>query len=414
MYDFLQKLKTNGHSCTLLGIGPVSKSVIKATFEAALQYSFPPVFIASRNQVDLKSLGHGYLMGGMDQFDFVRTLKKIRNDVGYEGPLYICRDHGGPWQRNMELDNKYSLAKAMEIARLSFKADIEAGFNYLHIDPTKCPHSFSQSDLCDWTIELVEYCEQVRKQLGRGKIDYEVGTEDIQGGLTTKEAFAYFLKELTGRLSESDLPNPACVVGQTGTLTRLNRNVGRFDRRQTETLAEIAAAYNIGFKEHNGDYLGAADCSIHPEIGVAGVNVAPEFGLVETDGYLFLADLENKAVEQGLITTGESSGLKNLLIEKTFKISPWRKWLTHDLKELPAAEVEGDGSLRLLIARVCGHYVYDDPQVAAARDQLFKNSRRFNLVEDPEQFVIEKLLRAIGFYVKHFRMEGINRIAGRD
>jgi len=414
MYDFLQKLKNNGHRCTLLGIGPVSKNVIKATFEGALQYSFPPVFIASRNQVDLKSLGHGYLMGGMDQFDFVRTLRKIEYDVGYEGPLYICRDHGGPWQRNMELDKNYSLAKAMEIARLSYKADIEAGFNYLHIDPTKCPHPFTQSDLCKWTVELVEYCEQVRKQLGRGKIDYEVGTEDIQGGLTTKESFAYFLKELTVRLSENDLPNPACIVGQTGTLTRLDRNVGRFDRRQTEALASIAAAYNIGFKEHNGDYLNAVDCGIHPEIGVTGVNVAPEFGLVETDAYLFLADLENQAAEQGLITNGESSGLKKLLIEKTFKISPWRKWLTEDLKKLPVSEVEGNESLRLLIARVCGHYVYDDPQVAAAKDKLFKNSRRLNLVADPEQFVIEKLLSAIGFYVKHFRMEGINRIAGRD
>ncbi len=414
MYDFLQKLKNNGHRCTLLGIGPVSKGIIKATFEAALKYSFPPVFIASRNQVDLKSLGHGYLMGGMDQFNFLSTLKMVRKDVGYEGPLYICRDHGGPWQRNMELDKRYSLAKAMEIARLSFRADIEAGFNYLHIDPTKCPHPFSQSDLCKWTVELVEYCEQVRKQLGRGKIDYEVGTEDIQGGLTTKEAFAYFLKELTGRLSENNLPNPACIVGQTGTLTRLDRNVGRFDRRQTEALAAIAALYNIGFKEHNGDYLGAADCSIHPKIGVTGVNVAPEFGLVETDGYFFLADLENQATEQGLITAAEFSGLKKLLIEKTFKNSPWRKWLTPDLKEVPAAEVEGNGSLRLLIARVCGHYVYDDPQVAAAKDQLFKNSRRFNLVEEPEHFIIEKLLSAVAFYVKHFRMEGINRIAGRD
>ena len=78
-------------------------------------------------------------------------------EAGWRGPTYICRDHGGPWQRNAELDGKFPLDRAMAIARQSFRADIEAGFNYLHIDPTKCPHSFTQENLVDWTVQLVAF-----------------------------------------------------------------------------------------------------------------------------------------------------------------------------------------------------------------------------------------------------------------
>jgi len=136
--DFIRKLKKEGRRCTLLGVGPVSPIVVRAAFDACKKYSCPAIFIASRNQVDLKSLGHGYLMGGMDQPSFVQLLNRVRREVGYAGPVYICRDHGGPWQRDAELGEKYPHERAMAIAAESFRADIEAGFNYLHIDVTKC------------------------------------------------------------------------------------------------------------------------------------------------------------------------------------------------------------------------------------------------------------------------------------
>ena len=99
--ELLSKLKTAGRSCTLLGVGPVSPTVVRATFEACRNYDCPPIFIASRNQVDLESLGHGYLMGGMDQHKFVQLVHSAGREAGYDGPVYICRDHGGPWQRNV-------------------------------------------------------------------------------------------------------------------------------------------------------------------------------------------------------------------------------------------------------------------------------------------------------------------------
>lgn len=407
--DLVARLRDAGRRCTLLGVGPVSEVVVKATFQACQQQACPAIFIASRNQVDLRALGHGYLMGGMDQYSFVELLARVQQQVGYQGPVYICRDHGGPWQRNVELDERYPIARAMEIARESFRADIEAGFNYLHIDPTKCPFPYTQEDLCAWTVELEMFCEETRRALGRCPIDYEVGTEDIQGGLTARNAFESFLEHLIGRLEEQGLPLPTCVVGQTGTLCRTDRNVGHFDRVQTEELATIAARYGVGFKEHNGDYLSAASCRIHPDIGVTGMNVAPEFGLVETDTWLALADLEMKLVREGWLAESDASYLRERLLERAFTNAPWMKWMTDGLRRLPREQVAKDQALRLLIARVCGHYVYNDPDVTIARGRLCENVDRFDLAEGgAERFVVERVRDAIEFYLRHFRLTGIN------
>ncbi len=406
--ELVRKLKNNNVKCTLLGVGPVSEIVTRATLQACKNYDCPAIFIASRNQVDLESLGHGYLMGGMDQAGFVGLINKIKDEVGYDGPVYICRDHGGPWQRNIELDEKYRQDKAMQIAKESFKADIEAGFNYLHIDPTKCPLEFTLDDICDWTIELEEYCEQVRKSAGKGAIDYEVGTEDIKGGLTTADTFRAFLEKLTGKLKDKGLPLPTCVVAQTGTLTKIDRNVGCLDKEQIKKLVKIAAEYGVGLKEHNGDYLSAASCRVHPELGITGMNVAPEYGLVETDACLHLADLEQKLVREGWLKAEDASNLRELLLELTWKTSPWKKWMTEDIKQLPVEKIEADSALRLLIARVCGHYVYDMQAVLEARAKLYKNINSFKLADDAEAFVTEKVRDSIEFYMEPFGLKGIN------
>lgn len=353
-------------------------------------------------------------MGGMDQRRFVRMVRRLSEEAGYRGLLYLCRDHGGPWQRNVELNEKYPVEQAMEIARRSFRADIEAGFNYLHVDPTKCPFPYAQEDLARWTVELIEHCESTRQALGRGPIDYEVGTEDIQGGLTTSETFGAFLQRVTTQLQEKGLPIPACIVGQTGTLLREDRNVGRFDRNTAEELARVAARYGIGLKEHNGDYLSAASCRIHPDIGVSAVNVAPEFGLVETDACLALADLEMKLVREGWLAEANCSGFRRLLLEKSLAEAPWQKWLTEDTRRISPDVIASDSGLRLLIARVCGHYVYNGPDVRAARQTLFENVDRFALVEDAASFVKGRVRRCIEFYIHHFRLEGVEEIAAAD
>ena len=89
------KLQDSGDHATMVGIGPMSPNLIQAVFELAKDEDFPPMFIASRNQVDMDEMGAGYV-NGWDQTRFAADIKKVADEVGYTGPYYLCRDHGGP------------------------------------------------------------------------------------------------------------------------------------------------------------------------------------------------------------------------------------------------------------------------------------------------------------------------------
>ena len=63
------KLQDSGDHATMVGIGPMSPNLIQAVFELAKDEDFPPMFIASRNQVDKDEFGAGYV-NGWDQTRF--------------------------------------------------------------------------------------------------------------------------------------------------------------------------------------------------------------------------------------------------------------------------------------------------------------------------------------------------------
>jgi len=131
---------------TLLGIGPMSKRIVRVCLQLAQRRSFPLMFIASRNQVDLRELGGGYVCS-WDQDSFVEAIRELAEEVGFSGLCYVCRDHGGPWQRDSERRDKLAPQQAMEIAKRSYLADLLSGFDLLHIDPTKDPHPPIGSEL---------------------------------------------------------------------------------------------------------------------------------------------------------------------------------------------------------------------------------------------------------------------------
>ena len=78
------KLQDGGDHATMVGIGPMSPNLIQAVFELAKDEDFPPMFIASRNQVDMDEMGAGYV-NGWDQKRFAADIKKVADEVGYTG-----------------------------------------------------------------------------------------------------------------------------------------------------------------------------------------------------------------------------------------------------------------------------------------------------------------------------------------
>lgn len=393
--------KREGTKTTLLGVGPMSRNVLQGSLELAREKDFPLILIASRNQVDKKDFGGGYVLG-WDQKEFVGTVKAIAKEIGFKGLLYICRDHGGPWQR----DNEKGLPEqeAMKLAKKSYLADLLAGFHLLHLDPTKVPHAqASSSELTiRRTIELIDYIEKEKNDRGlTTPLDYEVGTEDITGGLTDVKAFEEFLINITKELTKRRLPQPLFIVGQTGTLVKMRENVGQFNPDKARELTSIARKYGIGFKEHNADYLKDKTLSFHPDLGITAANVAPEFGIAETQSYLKLAELEKERIKKG------GANFTSIIQEAVLKSNRWKKWLKKEQSHLSEQDIAEDKDKLMEITRVCGHYVFVQKEVEKAKGELFYNLKTKGVIADPEEKVKEDIKAVITKYVEAFHLAGI-------
>ena len=123
---------------TMLGIGPMSENFLRASLEISKEQDFPLMYIASRNQIDADKFGAGYVFGA-NQKRFKEKIDAICDEIDYDNVYYLCRDHGGPWQRDKERNDHLPEAQAMELAKESYKEDILIGFGLLQIDPTQDP-----------------------------------------------------------------------------------------------------------------------------------------------------------------------------------------------------------------------------------------------------------------------------------
>ncbi len=398
-----KKLRASGEKFTMLGIGPMSKPLIKATLELAAEKDFPIMLIASRNQVDSDEFGHGYVRD-WDQDRFVADVKAVEEEIGFDGLCYLCRDHGGPWQRDEERAAKLPVAEAMEKCIRSYKHDMEAGFDLLHIDPTKDPE-FAMGTVpfelvISRTVEIIDELEKYRKEKGLPEIGYEAGTEETNGGLTSVDAFSSFIDTLVEKLAEKGIKAPEFVVGQTGTLTRLTENVGNFNRENAAKLSTNAAKHGVGVKEHNGDYLSDKILLEHPVLGITAMNVAPEFGVVETRAYLELAKTEQRTV-----AADKCSDLTKVMTTEAVKSERWRKWVVGDMTSASVDEVLKNEQLSAEITDICGHYTYETPAVKAEITKMLKNLSDVGI--NGEDYVNYMLKNSIDRYAYCFGMHGL-------
>ena len=364
-------INSKGEKHTLLGIGPMSENFLRASLEISKEKDFPLMYIASRNQVDAYKFGGGYVFNS-DQKLFKEKIEEIAQEINYDNVYYLCRDHGGPWQRDKERADHLPEDEAMAIAKESYKEDILNGFDLLHIDPTKDPDEYCKvvdiDVVFNRTIELIEYCEQVRKEYGiEREIAYEVGTEETSGGLTSMDRYENFIQRIESYTQEHDLPMPIFIVGQTGTLTRLTKNVGNFSYENSLELSAISTKYGVGLKEHNGDYLSEAKLLAHLPLNITAMNVAPAFGTIETMALLELIEVEKQFAKFNMIK--EPSNLENVIKYES------------------------------------SHYTYSKPKVALEINKLYENLASIKI--DGKRFVIEKLKEEMQKHVRCFNMEGL-------
>ena len=380
LQTFLQKRR-----CTLLGVGPMSVNCVDAAIELASEHEAPILMIASRRQIDSEEFGGGYVNNWTTE-EFANYV----TDKDKKGKIILARDHGGPWQNTKEKAAQLGLRKAMDSAKKSYLADIKAGFQVLHIDPSVDIHSTPDIDeVLNRIFELYEFC-WMEAQRNRREIIFEVGTEEQSGSTNSQEELDYMLNSIINFCIKNNIPRPAFVVIQCGTRVMEMRNVGSFDSPvrvaneipaeiQVPKMIDICNKHTIFMKEHNTDYLSDEGLQWHPRLGIHSANVAPEFGVAET---IALVDL---------LEENSYLNLAERFLKISFDSRKWDKWM---LKDSTASDRD-----RALIA---GHYVFSNPEVKDLKLEASAELETKGI--HLERHLKNKVKKSIHRYMTNFRL----------
>ena len=158
-------------------------------------------------------------------------------------------------------------------------------------------------------------------------------------------------------------------------------------------------------KEHNGDYLDDVTLLEHIPSAITATNVAPQYGTEETRAYLNLAAVEAKLVEYGLVK--DASNTRDVLLEHAIKSERWRKWMVGEQKELTVDQImeQNDAELQAEILDIAGHYTFNDDEVKAEIEKMYKNLKAHNI--DGQRYVVDHIKRPIRDYAECYNLNGV-------
>jgi len=282
-------------------IGPMSKNVVDSIIEFGDGFGFIP----SRRQVD-------YTGGYVNNW----TTGEFATYVN--GRVPIERDHGGIGQ-GYKYDN--GLDSLMHDSRY---------FDIIHIDPWKEYQDFDKG--LQETIDCLNYIYFV---LGKVNIKFEVGTEESIRRFEVDE-LEKLLMHLRVKLESEIFENIEYVVVQSGVGLDLGnmRNTGKFDPDRLEKMIEVCKKFDKKSKEHNGDYLPGEDYKNRFDMGLDSVNIAPEFGQLET--LIYLNHMDDEVISKWYDLCLESKR--------------WKKWVDKDFDILDKKR----------LIQICGHYLFSN------------------------------------------------------
>jgi tagatose-1,6-bisphosphate aldolase non-catalytic subunit AgaZ/GatZ len=371
--------------CTLLGVGPMSVNCVDAAIDLANEYEVPILLIASRRQIDSEEFGGGYVNNW--------TTAEFANyviDRDKKGKVLLARDHGGPWQNSKEISRNLSLGRAMESAKSSYRADLEAGFQVLHIDPSVDIHGKPGVDeVLDRVFDLYEFSYSQAQQLQQ-EVIFEIGTEEQSGTNNSQEELDYTLNAIQQFCKKYRLPQPTFVVVQCGTRVMEARNVGSFDSPirvadelpaeiQLPKMIEICNQYGVLMKAHNTDYLSDSALQWHPRLGIHAANVAPEFGVTETRALISI--LENSGME----------AIAERFLQIAFESNKWDKWM-----------VENTSATDRDRAIIAGHYVFSNAECIELKEEASKGLSKKGI--DLNGYLKQEVQQVILRYLRNFRL----------
>jgi len=368
-------------NCTFLGVGPMSKNCVDVAIELAEQYKTPLMLIASRRQIDSEQFGGGYVENWTTKQFANYVLEK---DVNQN--IILARDHGGPWQNDLEKKQNMNLKDAMQSAKDSYQADIDAGFHMLHIDPSEDIHSQSNIDqVLERVYELYDFCWSYAQQKNQDII-FEIGTEEQNGGNNTQAELEYTLESMRKFCKNNKMPFPKFIVIQSGTKVMETKNIGSFDSPirvanelppeiQIPKMISICNKYGIFMKEHNADYLSTESLRWQPRLGIHAANIAPEFGVAETKAFV------NILKQSGHID------LLDEFLEISYNSMKWKKWMMKD--------TDANDTDRAIIA---GHYIFSSDEFIELKEKVNNQINNLDII------LKNKVKDSIFRYMKAFNL----------
>jgi len=296
-----------------LGFGPMSREVITSIATYSKEKNEPLMLIASRNQVDAES---GYVMTTPELRQLLSTLPTEN--------LWICRDHCGPYF--LDVEKGLPLRDAVEASKKTIAYDIEQGFDLIHIDTSRVDDTYGIAE------ELFDFSYKKNPN-----VRFEFGTEEnvgVAAGIIQYKKDVAFAK---------NMPNIYTVVAQTGSLCHEDHQHGEFNYQAAIELVQVANENGVKLKEHNADYLTAAEVRMRKDAGVHTLNIAPQLGVAQTKLLRVLSSKHAPNEWQQFADVVLASG-------------KWSKWT--DLVD-PTQKVS-----------VAGHYCYSSPEYQTLINKL--------------------------------------------
>lgn len=395
----IEELKTEtGIPRTLFAVCPNSMSVIKASFRAAKRNNAPVKFAATLNQIDSD---RGYV--GLTQKEFTKVLADEARSVNFEGPYIVAIDHGGPWLKDKQSQERWDLQRAMEGVKKSFEDAIAAGYDLIHVDPTVdifVPEGeiIDIQVVAERTVTLIKHSEDFRRKNHYPPISYEVGTEEVHGGLADEDTFDTFIELLKEGLKEEGLADiwPCFIVGKVGTDLHTNT----FDKEVATTLTQKVRKLGSYIKGHYTD--GVINPQDYPLCGIGAANVGPEFTISEYDALIELASLERTMFEEEKIAV--LSNMKDTLWRLVLESNRWQKWLQPEEKNIPYESISAERK-EWLVKTGC-RYIWQNPEAVVARYRLYENLKKFGI--DAEEIVLSRIERDMDKYFYAFNLVNLN------
>ena len=385
---------------TIFAACPNSISVLKASLISAKRCNAPIKFAATLNQVDTDG---GYT--GFTAKQFVDTIREEARIINFTGPVIVAIDHGGPWLKDKHRVEGWSYEDSMAAVKKSFEEAIAAGYDLIHVDPTidiTLPEGelISIDVVAERTIELIVHCEHFRRNNNFEKIAYEVGTEEVHGGLADMSVFNRFLTLLKNGLVKSNLHDtwPCFVVGKVGT----DLHTTLFDPQVAAELTAAVKPYGSKIKGHYSDSVDNPED--YPLSGMGAANIGPEFTESEYDGLIELDRLESELYRNGKIA--KTSGMKQALWNSVIESKRWIKWLSDNesSKDFYALKKER----QLWLVKTGCRYIWENPEVIKARTKLFENMTHVGV--NYEDVVLTPIGKSMDRYFHKFNLVDLNNL----